>query len=845
RLKVTPADVSRTSFIEKGNFFVSFACHNNKESAVDLIIDPSIVFGQSTSLELPANFIDSKTFSVPTKQTLEGYIPGAFAFKKALLKAGAELAIRSVFGQIDNLPILNKIKNRIARKKYFEQKAKENKSLIDDICDSMKIETSSRTFDLYSQQTFLDNTMRGGLPITFDGKVLYLYYRKHGDMERDYNDFKLVPTYFSQGNGNYRDINQNRRNDVFFNPEVAEDNIIRFFNLTQLDGFNPLVVLGSKFYLESEKAAKKLLDKHVKDYNDSFAKELLSPLLVGPYLKGLEEAGVQFKTTKVAFATDLINSAKMVEDANHGEGYWIDHFFYNTDLLESFECIYPEKLHDILFNQKIFTYYDNDHVVLSRKGKYCVDEGQAKQYESVKVDPDKTKLINSRAVNPNAVRTKQGKGEIYTSTLASKLLCIIANKAASFDAQGIGLEMEANKPDWYDALNGLPALFGSSLSESLELKRLCQYVLDQTTDDVSAEIPTELKELIDGLKQKLVAFFGSENSFEYWDQTYVLKEAYREKTKFGIEGTENTVDAKYIKDFLIQVAEKCEAGVKKCLKKYKNYYTYFINEATDYELNNCEVKIKAFTQKPLPLFLEGFVHALKVVKDKKIYQLVKESPLYDKKLKMYKVNASLKDTPIEIGRARIFAPGWLENESIWLHMEYKYMLELIKAGMYEEFFADFKNVIVPFLKPAQYKRSTLENSSFIASSAHPDKEKHGRGFVARLSGGAAEFIDMWLNMTSGKKIFYQDQGKLCFKLSPILPNWLFKNGQLSFTLLSCIDVVYINKAKKNTYGGGVSPVAYKLIYNDKEIDIEGSFVPEPYSQTIRNREVKKIVVTLA
>ena len=53
---------------------------------------------------------------------------------------------------------------------------------------------------------------------------------------------------------------------------------------------------------------------------------------------------------------------------------------------------------------------------------------------------------------------------------------------------------------------------------------------------------------------------------------------------------------------------------------------------------------------------------------------------------MYKVNASLASQSHEIGRARAFTPGWLENESIWLHMEYKYLLEVLKAGLYEEFF---------------------------------------------------------------------------------------------------------------------------------------------------------------
>ncbi len=53
---------------------------------------------------------------------------------------------------------------------------------------------------------------------------------------------------------------------------------------------------------------------------------------------------------------------------------------------------------------------------------------------------------------------------------------------------------------------------------------------------------------------------------------------------------------------------------------------------------------------------------------------------------MYRVNESLSDQSHEIGRARAFSPGWLENGSIWLHMEYKYLLELIKSELYEEYY---------------------------------------------------------------------------------------------------------------------------------------------------------------
>ena len=56
--------------------------------------------------------------------------------------------------------------------------------------------------------------------------VYHIYSRKHGDLERDYNDFYVAAEPYSQGNGNYRDVNQNRRCDVWFNPQVGAFNIL-------------------------------------------------------------------------------------------------------------------------------------------------------------------------------------------------------------------------------------------------------------------------------------------------------------------------------------------------------------------------------------------------------------------------------------------------------------------------------------------------------------------------------------------------------------------------------------------------------------------------------------------
>src|SRR5690606_22104791 len=91
----------------------------------------------------------------------------------------------------------------------------------------------------------------GGTPLivkTLDGQIGYhLYSRKHGDLERDYNFFSLEPAFYSQGNGNFRDVLQNRRNDLFFYPELGDFNNYQFASLIQADGYNPLSIEGVKF----------------------------------------------------------------------------------------------------------------------------------------------------------------------------------------------------------------------------------------------------------------------------------------------------------------------------------------------------------------------------------------------------------------------------------------------------------------------------------------------------------------------------------------------------------------------------------------------------------------------
>merc|ERR1719145_513508 len=108
-----------------------------------------------------------------------------------------------------------------------------------------------------------------------------------------------------------------------------------------------------------------------------------------------------------------------------------------------------------------------------------------------------------------------------------------------------------------------------------------------------------------------------------------------------------------------------------------------------------------------------------------------QSGLRDDYLKMYFLSASLEGQGYDMGRQVAFAPGWLENQSIWMHMSYKYYLQLIRGGLYDRFYSEMKDDggMLPFMDPDVYGRSLLECSSFIASSAFSDPSVSGRGFL--------------------------------------------------------------------------------------------------------------------
>ncbi|MFA5088002.1 MAG: hypothetical protein WC552_03090, partial [Candidatus Omnitrophota bacterium] len=689
--------------------------------------------------------------------------------------------------------------------------------------------------------------------------------------------FVLSPTYFSQGNGNFRDVNQNRRNDVWFNDDVKQSNLVNFLSLIQADGYNPLIVRGMTFIAGDTQKTEGILSQCVGEKGSDILREHLKRgFQPGELLKFIDDEEIELKVHPKIFIERILGACRKHEAADHGEGFWTDHWTYNLDLLESYLSVYPEERWALLLNKKEFTFYHNSHYVLPRDQRYIVINNYVRQYHSVFHDGKTIKADEAG----NKLRVENGRGAVYYTHLLGKLLCIIVNKVASLDPSGIGIEMEADKPNWYDALNGLPGLLGSSISETLELKRVCVFLLKSIEhvdwkDDAKVSLFAELHTFITRLAHILSV---ESDPLSYWMKANDIKEHYRYRIRHGIEGQESEMTAAEIKNFLRLVIEKVNKAASLGRTKSGLCATYFFHEVVEYEAFDKyhaqgvpyvrPLKFKRYT---LPLFLEGAVHHLRVVKGpeeaRKIYKKVRRSALFDHKLKMYKVNADLSGETEEIGRARIFPRGWLENESIWMHMQYKFLLELLRCGLHEEFFDNFRKALVPFLKPEQYGRSNLENSSFIVSSAHPDADLHGRGFVARLSGSTAEFLHIWLLMNIGRQPFSWDEKTgLSLTFRPILPGWLFtkKNtvidffnghGQkesirlpkniYAFMFRRSTLVVYHNPRRRNTFSQERCRVKkIQLTYHNKSVPVslQQATIASPYAEDIRSNKVKQIDV---
>jgi hypothetical protein len=220
RLSMLPTDTEQVTIQEAGHWCLSIIDENmDTNSAPELlpiIYDPSIVFGDDTTLIRPTR-LESHTIShilAMAQQYGRGKTPSAFAaLTNITLRAGQSVTITTFFGKADHILDVPVIARRLLQPGFAEFKLARAGELAKQITSSVDGVTSNPLMDGHVQQMFLDNSLRGGMPQILGEdnddsklrctdederlKVLHLFSRIHGDMERDYNSFEIAPTFFS------------------------------------------------------------------------------------------------------------------------------------------------------------------------------------------------------------------------------------------------------------------------------------------------------------------------------------------------------------------------------------------------------------------------------------------------------------------------------------------------------------------------------------------------------------------------------------------------------------------------------------------------------------------------
>ena len=841
RVRIALVDAAEVSEVEAGNFMVSFDVDGNK---LPIIADPELIFDYDTSYKNPVRFLDTEIMELSKEHQLCAN-QVACGFSCMHESVNDVLEIHSIIGQAGTKEVFHDYASGEFDAAYFDAKHAQNDEIVKEISNNIDTKTASALFDEYCKQTYIDNVLRGGYPVLLPGNhVFYVYSRKHGDVERDYNFFSMLPEYYSQGNGNFRDVNQNRRCDIYFSKFVGDYNIKLFYNLLQLDGYNPLQVKQITYTLKADK--KDEVCKLVTDKKDVMDKFFSKPFTPGNLYATLNNRHVGLMVDEDEFFKVVMENSTENLNADFGEGYWSDHWTYNLDLVDAFLDVYPEAEEELLYDDCSYTYYESKVAVLPRTKRYVRTNKGVRQYNSI----DETR---KEGVAGDKARTGYGKGDVYTSNLATKLLLLSTLKFATLDMQGMGVEMEGGKPGWYDALNGLPGLFGSSMCETYELQRMLIYLKDVVRKYGRAiELPIEAAQLLRAVHQAVEDYeVDKYDRLGVWNQVNIAKEAYRETTVFGIDGATQSIDAKELADILEGFIAYINGGIKKACELNDGIApAYMAYGMQDYTEADGVITPLDFEMIQIPLFLEGPVRYLKLpnVKQDKValYDKVRASEMFDNKLQMYKVNAPLSKMSYEIGRCRAFSPGWLENESIWLHMEYKYLLEVLKSGLYEQYFEDLKTMGVPFIPYETYGRSPLENSSFLASSANFNEKIHGKGFVARLSGSTAEFLQIWKLMMNGASLFTLKNGELQFALSPAIPDYLIpEDGVVEATLFGSIKLVYHVSGKKALIPGEYTVKSYTLVTEDgSSKTVSAGYLTGADAQAVRDMAYTKIEVEI-
>jgi hypothetical protein len=337
-------DTAEIQIIKEGHFSVAFIEEGDGVkidsdglyTPLPFIVDPSVVFGTDTSLTNPSGFFGLGVSGVDeltrSPQGTTSRTPCSFAAAKVVIAPGASVTITSIYGHAINMEIfLSTYSPKVRSEGYVGTKRQAAATLVKTITDKVATTTGSPIFDAYIKQNFLDNTLRGGLPLALgnpsENKIYHTFSRIHGDLERDYNNFQFEASYYSQGPGNFRDVSQNRRVDVMLSPVVGDFNVRMFLSLVQADGYNPLTVATTNFKVPSQHVSALVQDLGIVDPVDiaSLQKIFAKSFRIGSLFSDMKAAGITIFTAREEFVKKIVTASKQVFAGQFAQnGFWAD-----------------------------------------------------------------------------------------------------------------------------------------------------------------------------------------------------------------------------------------------------------------------------------------------------------------------------------------------------------------------------------------------------------------------------------------------------------------------------------------------------------------------------------------
>ena len=165
RMSTEPGDTASVKIEKEGHYCISFI--EGDYELLPIVYDTDKIFGFSSTLSSPDG-LNSKTIEeiLSSPQYGDAKTSAAFAaVQKIKLAPGESVTITSFYGRAAVVEDVPKVAKIVSKKGYAAKKYKRAKELMDELTASVETHTANHLFDGTVKQNYLDNSLRGGIPL--------------------------------------------------------------------------------------------------------------------------------------------------------------------------------------------------------------------------------------------------------------------------------------------------------------------------------------------------------------------------------------------------------------------------------------------------------------------------------------------------------------------------------------------------------------------------------------------------------------------------------------------------------------------------------------------------------